>query len=565
MTFTFRTLTKFGAIAAAICTAVVAHAGSLLLLNANVYTADEKNPRAEAVLAVNGRITFVGSKAEAEKRAPQDVKRLDLAGLTVFPGLTDGHAHLEGIGERETSFNVEGVKSVAELKERLRTEAAKGKPGEWLSGSGWIESRWTPPTIPSKADLDAAVPDRPVLLWRVDGHGAVVNSLALKAAGIDRNTVDPPGGKILKDAAGEPNGMLIDNAIEQVSNLIPPAPEAELIKELDVGAARSVRMGWTQLQIAGNSFGEIDRLCALYQQGRIKLRLYAAIGGPGEDADRLLKSGPLLNHCSDRFTVRGIKLYIDGALGSRGAALLEPYSDSPGNTGLLVIEPETLMPVLAAALRQGVQIETHAIGDRGNRIMLDLYEKAFATVPVVERKVAEPRWRIEHAQHLTAVDIPRFAKLGVIASMQPSGAISDLFFAPSRLGPERLAFGYAWRPVIDAGGIVAAGSDAPVEEGNPIVEFYAAAVRKSAEGFSDANWHRELRVTRTEALKMLSLWPAYAAFQEKDRGSIEAGKQADFTVFATDLMTVPDDQILKSHVAMTIIGGEVVYSKEALP
>ena len=317
-----------------------------------------------------------------------------------------------------------------------------------------------------------------------------------------------------------------------------------------------------QLQIAGNSFHEIDQLCQLYSQGRIKIRIYDALVGPGADADRILKSGPSLEHCGDRMTVRGIKLYIDGALGTRGAALLEPYSDSPGNTGLLVNDPEKLLPVLTEALRHGVQVETHAIGDRGNRIMLDLYERAFAEVPVKDRAVAEPRWRIEHAQHLTAADIPRFAKLGVIASMQPSGAISDLFFAPSRLGPERLAYGYAWRSIIDAGGMVVAGSDAPVEKGDPIIEFYAATVRKSPEGFSDGNWHRELRVTREQALDMMSLWPAYAAFQEKERGSIEVGKLADFTVLSADLMTVPESEILATRVVMTIIGGEVVYAAD---
>src|SRR6185436_19120825 len=247
-------------------------------------------------------------------------------------------------------------------------------------------------------------------------------------------------------------------------------------------------------------------------------------------------------------------------LGSRGAALLAPYSDSPSSTGLLVNQPEALAPILREALKRGIQIETHAIGDRGNRLVLDLYEQAFAAVPAKDRAVAEPRWRVEHAQILSPQDIPRFAKLGVIASMQPSHAIGDLFFAPARLGPDRLVGAYAWKSLLDSGAVIVAGSDAPVEAGDPRIEFYAAVARRSLDGKADANWHLEQRVSRQQALKMLTLAPAYAAFQEKERGSIEVGKQADFTVFASDLMRIPDRDILSARVAMTIIGGEVAYS-----
>jgi predicted amidohydrolase YtcJ len=292
----------------------------------------------------------------------------------------------------------------------------------------------------------------------------------------------------------------------------------------------------------------------------MKLRVYNAIGGPGADVDRLLRDGASINRCGDRLTVRSIKLYIDGALGSRGAALLAPYSDSSSSTGLLVNQPAVLEPILREALKRGIQIETHAIGDRGNRIMLDLYEQAFAAVPVKDRKVAEPRWRLEHAQVINGADIPRFAKLGVIASMQPSHAIGDLFFAPARLGPERVGDAYAWKKLLDSGAVVVAGSDAPVEIGDPRIELYAAVTRRSLDGFADENWHLEQRVSRQQALKMLTLAPAYAAFQERERGSIEVGKQADFTVFTRDLMTIPEKDILGTSVAYTIIGGEVVYT-----
>jgi hypothetical protein len=539
---------------------VCAAAEPLVLYNTTVYTADDRNPRAEAVVAVDGRITYVGTSAEALKRAPAGAKKIDLHGQTVLPGLTDAHAHLAGIGERELSFDLQGTASLAELKQKLAARADAEPNATWIVGRGWLESRWMPPAFPTKADLDSVVKDRPVVLWRADGHALVANSAALERAGIDRNTANPPGGEISKDASGEPTGMIIDNAMDLVERLIPAPTEAEQLKILEVGAARETRFGWTQIQNAGTPYSDVDLLCRLYNSGKVKLRVYNAIGGPGPDANRLLKEGASLNKCGDRLTVRTIKLYMDGALGSRGAALLAPYSDSPSSTGLLRNQPDALAPVLREALKRGIQIETHAIGDRGNRLILDLYEQAFAAVPPRERAVAQPRWRVEHAQIISPADLPRFAKLGVIASMQPSHAIGDLFFAPARLGPERLKGAYAWKTLLDSGATVVAGSDAPVEIGDPRIEFYAAVARRSLEGFADANWHLEQRVSRPQALKMLTLWPAYAAFQERERGSIEAGKQADFTVFGSDLMTIPEPQILKARVMLTIIGGEIVYS-----
>jgi predicted amidohydrolase YtcJ len=409
------------------------------------------------------------------------------------------------------------------------------------------------------------------VLRRADGHALIANSVALKRASITRDTPNPAGGEIAKDAKGEPTGMLIDNAMELVEKLVPPPTDAERLKALEIGAAREVALGWTQVQNAGTPYSEVDLMCRLYKEGRIKLRIYNAIGGAGVDPDsgagssqnadaaRLLREGPQLSKCGDRFTLRGIKLYIDGALGSRGAALLEPYSDSPKSTGLFINEPRTLKPVLIEALKRGIQIETHAIGDRGNRVTLDLYEQAFAAVPVKERAVAEPRWRIEHAQVISPEDLPRFAKLGVIASMQPSHAIGDLYFAPARLGPDRLRGAYAWKSLLDSGAVVVAGTDAPVEIGDPRIEFYAAVARRSLDGHADENWHLEQRVSRQQALKMLTLWPAFAAFQENERGSIEVGKAADFSVFSADIMTIPEARILKVQPTLTIIGGEQVF------
>jgi len=441
-----------------------AHAdGSLLLWNGNVHTGDAARPHAEAVVAIDGRIVFVGSNEAARQRAPAGIRRIDLGGRTVVPGLSDAHAHLAGIGWRELGFDLAGADSLATLQRRLRERAGADAVSPWILGRGWLESRWDPPVFPTRSDLDAVVADRPVALERGDGHALVANSRALALAGIDRTTADPPGGAVLRDANGEPTGMLIDAAQELVLARVPAPTTAELDRALVAGAARSVRFGWTSLHVAGASFAEVERLCALYAQGRIGLRLYVAINAPGPDAERLLAAGPAPVRCDPRLTVRALKMYVDGALGSRGAALLAPYSDAPDSRGLLVSEPEVLAPLIEAALRRGIQVQMHAIGDRGNRIALDLFEQALARVPLAARAVAEPRLRIEHAQVLDPEDLPRFARLGVIASMQPSHAISDLYFAPMRLGPARLAGAYTWRSLLEAGARIAGGSDAPVE------------------------------------------------------------------------------------------------------
>ncbi len=542
----------------------LAHAaGSLVLLNGSIHTAVPGHPRAEAVVVIDGRIAHVGTNDEARKRAPADARIVDLKGATVFPGLADAHAHLSGIGWRELHFDLTGVESLAALQQRLRERAATD-PGEWIVGRGWIESKWSPPSFPGRTDLDAAVADRPVMLERADGHAVIVNSLALKIAGISRDTPDPSGGEILRDpATGLPTGMLIDNAVGLVQRHVPPLTDEDLARALAAGAERSARLGWTQLQIPGTNWNEIGQICRLYAAGRIKIRLYAAIDGPGPDAERLLALGGSYRSCDPRLTVRAIKLYMDGALGSRGAALEQPYSDSPASTGLLRNSPEEVLRIAIAGLKAGIQIQTHAIGDRGNRIALDQYEKALAAVPPGERAVAGPRFRIEHVQVIGVADMPRFRQLGVIASMQTSHAISDMLFAPARLGPARIAGAYAWRSLLDAGAVIAGGSDAPVEAGDPRVEFYAAVARRTLEGFAGPDWGLDQRLTRDEALGILTRGPAWASFGENDRGTIEPGKQADFSVFSADLMTIPEGDIPNARAVMTVIGGEIVFGETA--
>jgi hypothetical protein len=345
-----------------------------------------------------------------------------------------------------------------------------------------------------------------------------------------------------------------------VSRNIPKRTEAEREEALLRGIAREIGLGWCEIQNAGSYREDIDVLQKAFEGGKIKIRFINAVYGPGKDAQNFLHDGATINAFGHRFTQRTIKVIFDGALGSRGAALLKPYTDAAETSGYLTEKPEELRPMFEEALRRGIQVETHAIGDRANRLILDLYEQAFKTVPSSDRKIRDPRWRVEHAQIVDAVDIPRFAKLGIIPSMQPSHAISDLFFAPARLGIDRLAGAYAWQSFLKSGCIIAGGSDAPVERGEPMIEFYAAVARKSIKGESGEGWHPEQAVSREQALKMFTIWPAYAAFEENDKGSIEIGKFADFTVLSRDIMKIPAPEILKTHCVMTIIGGEIVFS-----
>jgi predicted amidohydrolase YtcJ len=438
----------------------------------------------------------------------------ELPDPAAIPGLTDAHYHLRGVGERELTLNLAGARSLGELQDLLRAWAEVHPDAAWITGRGWLETHYAPPVFPTRKDLDAVVPDRPVFLTRADGHGGVANTRALALAGIDRDTAAPFGGEILRDAEGEPTGMLIDRAMGLVRQHLPADGRPDRKEALRAGGAVAAQQGWATVHSIVDDWEDVEALRELYAADQMPVRNYVAIRWPSRGADHLLEHGPIIGEFDGRLTIRAIKINLDGALGSRGAALLAPYADDPGNTGLLTHRPEELQPVLERALRSGIQVWTHAIGDRANRLILDLYEAAFAAVPPEQRAVPDPRWRIEHAQHLTAEDIPRFARLGVIASMQPSHAIGDLHFAPSRLGPERLRHAYAWRALIDAGAIVIGGSDAPVEVGDPRIELHAAITRRDLEGFSGPGWHPEQAVTPEEAVKMFTEWAAYAAFEQ---------------------------------------------------
>jgi predicted amidohydrolase YtcJ len=537
-----------------------AEAADVVFKNGNVYTVNEREPRAEAVAVKAGKIIFVGSNKDAKEYEGKQTRVIDLRGNTVVPGMTDSHYHLAGVGAREMTLNLEGIASLQEFLAKVKERVDRAKPGEWVNGRGWIETFWKPPVFPTRSDLDKVSPNNPVVLTRADGHASVANSAALKIAKVDKNTPSPFGGEVMKDKeTGEPTGMLLDSAQGLVRRHLPATTRADEEQAILLGVKRSIELGWCEVQIPGNGYGEIELIKKLFGEGKIKLRIYDAVSGPGPSAERLLKEGPTVGAFDNRFTVRGIKAYMDGALGSRGAALLEPYSDAPNTSGFFTTKEEDLLPMLIEALRRGIQVETHAIGDRGNRTILDLYEKAFNAVPPDQRKVREPRWRVEHAQIVNPADVPRFAKLGVTPSMQPSHAIGDLHFAPSRLGIKRLEGAYAWQSFIKSGSVIAGGSDAPVERGEPMIEFYAAVARKDQKGFTGEGWHPEQAATREQALKMFTIWAAYVAFEENLKGSIEAGKLADLTVLSADIMKIAEPEILKTRCVMTVINGEVVY------
>lgn len=538
----------------------------LVLKNGIVYTVNDAQPKAEAVAIRYGRIVFIGSTVDVKKFEAKTTRVVDLKGKAVYPGFVDAHYHFSGVGLREMSLNLEGTTSLADFLSKVKARVDNAKPGEWVTGRGWIETFWQPQAFPTRADLDKIAPNNPVYLTRADGHGAVANSAAFKLANIDKTTASPFGGEIMKDKqTGEPNGMLLDRAQGLIGRLIPGPTKEDNERALILADQRSLALGWTQVHDAGVGYDQIEMAKRLYGEGRLKIRLYEAVRGPSADAQRLLKEGPQIGLYDGRLTVRDIKISIDGALGSKGAALLDNYADHDTN-GFLTQKEEQVMPLLREALKKGIQVEVHAIGDRANRTILDWYERAFNEVPPIERITRDdPRWRIEHAQIVHPDDIPRFAKLKIIPSMQPSHAIGDLHFAPARLGLQRLKGAYAWQTFLKQGNVIAGGSDAPVERGEPLIEFYAAVARKDAKGFSGDGWHPEEKVTREQALKMFTLWAAFAAFEEKARGSIEMGKMADLTVLSADIMTIPEAEILKTRCALTVVNGEVVFEEGGKP
>jgi len=533
----------------------------LIVWGGNIYTADDSNPQVNAVAVKDGRFIFVGNRAGAEEFAGDNTVILSLDGSAMYPGFVDGHAHLAGIGARELSLNLEGIASLEALKASIKSWRATHEDAEFILGRGWIETHWPEGRFPSRWDLDQVISDIPVILGRADGHALVANSIALEMVNITGASEAPFGGAILKNALGEATGVLIDTAQSLVSPII-PAPSTEDIQErLIKGSDVYAHYGWTGMHNMSVPWAQVEMLEQLADDGEIGIRVYNSI--VPEAAEQLFEGG-MRESSNRRIVTRAIKLYMDGALGSRGAALLEPYADADTD-GLLLSTYENTMPILNRALQDGFQVNMHAIGDRANRLLLDWFEESMANIPVNERAIEDPRWRDEHSQIISLDDILRYKQLGIIPSMQPSHAIGDLHFAEARLGTERLAGAYAWSTLIGSGARVVGGSDAPVERGDPLIEFYAATARRDLKGFQGANWHPEEALTRSEALKLFTLWPAIASFQENEIGSIAVGKQADLTAFNIDLMTVPETDIPKGHAVLTIVAGDIIYQWQPEP
>jgi len=540
---------------AAAAQAAAAAPADVIVLNGRIYTADAARPIVQAMAIRGGRVVFTGDVAGARALAGPNTRSVDLAGRTVIPGMTDAHAHVVGLGDKLQAVDLVETKSYDEVIARV-VERAKDTPkGQWILGRGWDQNDWGNTNWPTHDALSRAVPDHPVLLTRVDGHAVLVNAAAMRAANLTRASQSPAGGEIIKDAQGNPTGVLIDNAENLVARAV-PAPTRAQVKEMITDAiAEMHRWGLTGVHDAGASGLTLDLYEELGREGNLNIRLYAMISDHQPTIDAWFRRGPLVGGHNGMLWVRSIKLYQDGALGSRGAALLEPYSDA-ATSGLLVSPAAHIKDVASRALVAGFQVNTHAIGDRGNRLVLDSYEAALK-----ERPTADHRFRVEHAQILHADDIPRFAQLGVIPSMQASHQTSDMYWAGNRLGEGRLRGAYAWRSLLNSNVVIPNGSDFPVEYVNPLISFNASVARQDANGWPAGGWYPEQRMTREEALLSMTLWAAYAGFQEAELGSLTPGKHADFVVLDRDIMRVPTSDILATQVLSTWVGGRPVYER----
>lgn len=530
----------------------------MILQNGTIYTANDAQWTAAAVAIKGDEIIFVGSVVDAQNFIGENTNIFDLGGDTVFPGLTDAHTHIKWVGQRELGLNLQNIDDLGETVEAIRLYAENIAEGDWIIGKGWIEQKWADQRFLNKSDVDYFSKNKPLVVTRGGEHSILANSKAMEIAGITRDTPDPAGGSILKDENGEPSGMFIDNAMALIRNHIPAPTREEEKKSLQAGLDFMSRMGWTQVQEAGGDYADVELLKEIHAEGKLKTRLYYFMLS-GEEGAKLLERGAEYSE-DNMLDIAGIKYFGDGGLGSRGAALLEPYDDE-NTSGLVLIDGDKALDVYIEALKKGIQIETHAIGDYTNRFVLDLYEEAFKAVPEVERVNENPRWRIEHAQIIHPDDQIRYKELGIIAAVEASTVKADLYFAPARIGSERLKTAYLWKTLIDQGIHVTAGTDAPVEVGDPRVEFFSLVARTDFNGFHTDDWNIDEKVDHKTALKMMTINAAYAAFQEDIRGSIEVGKKADFSIFDKDWMTIEPSEIMDSEAVMTIVGGRVTYSR----
>jgi predicted amidohydrolase YtcJ len=531
----------------------------LVLTNGRVLTVETDMPEAQAIAITGGRIAALGSSADIRRYVGPATQIVDLKGQLAIPGFTDGHAHFLGVGEAQLNLNLMPTTSWEQIVAIVGEAVKKSKPGEWIVGRGWHQEKWSSrpqPNVegfPTHASLDAVSPNNPVVLTHASGHASFVNAAAMEVSGITRTTPNPRGGEILKDGTGDPTGLLRETA----SGLVRTGrgDESRTRRALELASQEALSKGLTSFQDAGSSFATIDLMKTMIDEGTIGVRLWVMVGEPNARAAAQLAKYRTIDYGNGHLTVRAIKRYMDGALGSRGAWLLSPYSDKPDSVGLNTSPLAEITEAARLAIANDYQLCVHAIGDRANRETLDIFEQAFAA----NRGKRDLRWRIEHAQHLSAPDIPRFGQLGVIASMQGIHATSDAPFVVERLGAERADEGaYVWQRLMKTGAIVSNGTDAPVEDLDPIPNYYATVTRKTKDG---KTFYPDQRMTRLEALKSMTLNPAYAAFQEDSRGSLKVGKLADVTVLSKDITTVPDDEIQSARVTYTIVGGKILYRK----
>ena len=531
-----------------------ARTADAVYLGGTVVTNDPERPLAEAVAVEGGRVLKVGTTREIEQLAGPATRRERVDGAFVLPGLVDAHAHLVGLGDALATLDLTGTRSYEEILERVAS-AARDKPQGWIVGRGWDQNDWADKAFPDGRRLEQSAPGRPVWLGRIDGHAGIASPAAMTAAEISRTTTDPSGGRVLRDVAGEPTGVLIDTATDLVERKIPPPAAAERRARLEKALQTAVGVGLTGVHDMGISSESVELYRELDAAGRLPLRVYAVLSGDDPRLAEHYRAGPKIGQ---RLTVRAVKFFADGALGSRGAALLAPYDDDPKNQGLLVTQPEALAAKVDAAVTAGFQPCVHAIGDRANRIVLDAFEAALRK----HDKGAEVRARVEHAQLLAPADLPRFAALGVIASMQPAHATSDMPWAGARVGEERLRGAYAWRTLLDGGARLAFGSDFPVERPQVFEGLYAAVARADRDGNPAGGWRPEQRISFAEALAGFTSGSAYAGFTEDRRGRIRPGLDADFTIVDGELGPLVRGQpgadpraLLAVRIRATVVGG----------
>lgn len=532
-------------------------AADLLVDNVNGYTLDShgKLQHFQALLVDQGKVVATGTRAELANRAG-DAKVIDGHGHTLLPGLIDAHGHVLELGYARNSVDLTGTKSLDEALAKVKAYAAAHPEAKWILGGGWNQEIWKLGRFPTAKELDAAVADRPVWLSRVDGHAGWANSAAIKLAGVGKASRDPSGGRIERDASGNPAGVFVDGAAALVNAKVPPPTPQQKAAALDTALAEMASVGLTGVGDAGIDLANYQLYRRYADEHKLTARIYAMILGTGDDFDVISKDGPLIGYGNDFLSVRAVKLYADGALGSRGAAMLAPYSDDPHNRGLLFLKPEELSADIGKALGKGYQVGVHAIGDHANREVLDSYAAAYKAHP----DGIALRNRVEHAQIVSLQDIPRFVPLQLIASMQPTHATSDMNMAEDRIGHERIKGAYAWQRFLKQGTIVAGGSDFPVESPNPFYGLYSAITREDHAGQPPGGWYPDQDMTPAEALRAFTLDAAYAEHAEKTLGTLEPGKWADFILIDHDIFKDPPSKIWSTKVLQTWVGGKQVYA-----